>query len=166
MNRSFKDGIFSNELKLARVVPILKFGDSTAPSNFRPISILSFFSKIIKKLLYKLNFLDANDIIYKYQFGFRETHSTQLAILSLVEKMTKASQSDDIAFGVFLDLQKVFDTVPHDILIKKLHEYGIRGNALKLLNSYLTNQTQYAIYDGLRSSTKTVQCGVLQGSIL
>ena len=80
--------------------------------------------------------------------------------------MTKAWESDDIAFGVFLDLQKVFDTVPHDILINKLHAYGIRGNALKLLNSYLTNQTQYVIYDGLRSSTKTVQCGVPQGSIL
>ena len=143
INRSFKDGIFPNELKLARVVPIFKCGDSTAPSNYRPISILSFFSKIFEKLLYKclLNFLDANDIIYKYQFGFRERHSTQLAIISLVEKITKSWESDDLVIGVFLDLKKAFDTVPHDILIKKLHAYGIRGNALKLLKSYLTNRT-------------------------
>ena len=153
---------------MARVVPIFKCGDSTAPSNYRPISIESFFSKIFEKSLYKclLNFLDANDIFYKYQFGFRERHSTQLAIINLVEKITKSWESDDIVIGVFLDLKKAFDTVPHDILIKKLHAYGIRGNALKLLKSYLTNRTQYITYDGVRSSTKPIQCGVPQGSIL
>ena len=168
INRSFKDGIFPSELKLARVVPIFKCGDSTALSNYRPISILSFFSKIFEKLLYKglLNFLDANDIIYKHQFGFRERHSTQQAIITLVEKITGAWDSDDMVIGVFLDLKKAFDTVPHDILLKKLHAYGIRGNALKLLKSYLTDRNQYVIYDGLRSGTKPVQCGVPQGSIL
>ena len=77
-----------------------------------------------------LNFLDANDIIYKHQFGFRERHSTQQAIITLVEKITGAWDSDDMVIGVFLDLKKAFDTVPHDILLKKLHAYGIRGNAL------------------------------------
>ena len=88
INRSFKDGIFPSELKLARVVPIFKCSDSTALSNYRPISILSFFSKIFEKLLYNglLNFLDANDIIYKHQFGFRERHSTQQAIITLLKK--------------------------------------------------------------------------------
>ena len=90
------------------------------------------------KLLYKglLNFLDANDIIYKHQFGFRERHSTQQAIITLVEKITGAWDSDDMVIGVFLDLKKAFDTVPHDILLKKLHAYGIRGNALKLLELF------------------------------
>ena len=168
INRSFRDGVFSNELKLARVVPIFKCSDSRAPSNNRLISSLSFFSKIFEKLLYKclLNFLDANDIIYKYQFGFRERHSTQLAIISLVEKITKSWESDDIVIGVCLDIKKAFDTVPHDNLIKKLHAYGICRNALKLLKSYLTNRTQYVIYDSVRSSTKPIQCGVPQGYIL
>ena len=80
-----------------------------------------------------LNLLDDNDIIYKYKFGFRERHSTQLANIRLVEKITKAWESDDIAIGVFLVLKQAFDTVPHDILIKKLHAYGIHGNVLKLL---------------------------------
>ena len=71
-----------------------------------------------------------------------------------------------MVFWVFLDLRNAFDTVPHDILIKKLHAYGIRRNALKLLKSYLTDRNQYVIYSGLRSSTKSVQCGVPQGSIL
>ena len=76
INRSFSDGIFPNELKLARVVPIFKSGDSTVLSNYRPISILSFFAKVFEKLLYKylLNFLDDNNILYNYQFGFREKH--------------------------------------------------------------------------------------------
>ena len=113
-----------------------------------------------------LNFLEDNDIIYKYQFGFRERHPTQQAIITLVEKITESWDSDDMVIGVFIDLKKTFDTVPHDILLKKLYVYGIRGNALKLLKSYLTARTQYVTYDGLRSSTKPVQCGVPQGSIL
>ena len=71
-----------------------------------------------------------------------------------------------MVIGVFLDLKKAFDTVPHDILLEKLHAYGIRVNALKLLKSYLTDRNQYVISDGLRSGTKPVQCGVPQGSIL
>ena len=121
--------------------------DSTALSNYRPIFILSLFSKIFEKLLYKglLNFLDANDIFYKHQFGFRERHLTQQAIITLVEKITEALDSDDMVIGVFLDLKKAFDTVPHDILFKTLHTYGIRGNALKLLESYLTDRNEYVI---------------------
>ena len=168
INRSFSDGIFPNELKLARVVPIFKSGDSTVLSNYRPISIVSFFAKVFEKLLYKylLNFLDDNNILYNYQFGFREKHSTQQAILALVEKITDAWETGDIIIGVFLDLKKAFDTVPHDILLKKLHAYGIRGKALELLKSYLTHRSQYVIYDGKQSSTLPINCGVPQGSIL
>ena len=74
INMSFLDGVFPSELKLAKVVPIVKSGDSTKISNYRPISILSFFSKIFEKLMYNIvnNFLYKNDIIYKYQFGFRK----------------------------------------------------------------------------------------------
>ena len=87
INRSFADGIFPNELKLARIVPIIKSGDCTVLSNYRPISILTFFAKVFEKLLYKylLDFFDDNDIFYQHQFGFREKHSTQQAIISLVE---------------------------------------------------------------------------------
>ena len=83
INRSFADGIFPNELKLARIVPIFKSGDCTVLSNYRPISILTFFAKVFEKLLYKylLDFFDDNDIFYQHQFGFREKHSTQQAII-------------------------------------------------------------------------------------
>ena len=121
INRSFSDGIFPDELKLTRIVAIFKSGDSTVLSNYRPISILSFFAKVFEKLLYKylLSFLDINDILYKHQFGFREKHSTQQAIITLVEKITNVWESGDIAIGVFLGLKKAFDTVLHDILLKK-----------------------------------------------
>ena len=122
INRSFADGIFSNELKLARVVPIFKSGDSANLSNYRPISIPSLFTKTFEKLLYKylINFLNINDTIYKNQFDFREKHSTQQAIISLVEKIADSWDSDDIVIGVFLDLKKAFDTVSRDILLKKI----------------------------------------------
>ena len=163
INRSFADGIFPNELKLARVVPIFKSGDSTSFSNYRPISILSLFANTFEKLLYKylINFFNINDIIYKNQFGFREKHSTQQAIISLVEKITDSWDSDDIVIGVFLDRKKAFDTVSHDILLKKLYAYGIRGNAFKLLKSYLTNRTQFVVYDGIPSCTLPINCGVV-----
>ena len=100
INRSFADGIFPNELKLARVVPIFKSGDSANLSNYRPISILSLSAKTFEKLLYKylINFLNINDTIYKNQFGFREKHSTQQAIISLVEKTADSWHSDDMTF--------------------------------------------------------------------
>ena len=166
INRSFTEGILPTELKLARVVPIYKSGDSAILSNCRPISILSFFAKIYEKLLYKYlhDFLDANTTMYKCQYGFCEKHSTQQAITSLVEKITR--DTGDRVIGVFLDLIKAFDTVSHDIILKKMYAFGIRGNAFKLLKSYLTDRTQYVIYDGVQSATLPMKCGVPQGSIL
>ena len=89
VNCSVKQGIFPSELKLARVVPLFKAGDSTQITNFRPISVLSFFSKIFEKVMYNytVNFMEANNSFYKYQFGFRRRHSTQQAIITLVEKL-------------------------------------------------------------------------------
>ena len=98
VNRCFHDGIFPTDLKLARVVPLFKSGDSSVFSSYRPISILSFFAKVFEKLLYKylLDFLDSNNDLYKHQFGFREKHCTQQAIVSLVEKITQSWDTDDI----------------------------------------------------------------------
>ena len=132
-------------------------------SNYRPISILSFFSKIFEKLMYNIlnNFLYKNDVIYKYQFGFRKKHSTQHAIITLVDRITSSLDSGDLVIGVFLDLKKAFDT-----LIKKLFSYGIRGNTLKWFQSYLTDRSQFVSYDGIESKVLPIQYGVPQGSIL
>ena len=113
-----------------------------------------------------LDLPDSNNVLYKYQFEFREKHCTQQAIVALMEKITQSWDTDDIVIGVFIDLKRAFDTVPHDILLKKMYAYGIRGNAFKLLKSYLTDRTQYVIYDSKQSKTLPIKCGVPQGSIL
>ena len=113
-----------------------------------------------------VEFMDKNNIIYKYQFGFRQKHSTQQAIISLVNKITSCIDSGDLMIGVFLDLKKAFDTVNHTILIRKMYAYGIRGNILKWFESYLTDRSQYLTYDSIKSNTSFLNCGVPQGSIL
>ena len=110
--------------------------------------------------------MDKNNIIYKYQFGFRQKHSTQQAIISLVNKITSCINSGDLMIGVFLDLKKAFYIVNHTILIRKMYAYGIRGNILKWFESYLADRSQYVTYDGIKSNTSFLNCGVPQGSIL
>ena len=168
INRSFSDGIFPNELKLARVVPIFKSGDSSQITNYRPISVLSCFSKIFERIMYNhlYDFMEQYNIIYDYQFGFRQKHSTQQAIISLVQNITQSLDSGDIVIGLFLDLKKAFDTVNHDILLRKLHAYGIRGNILTWFNSYLTYRSQFVALDEENSDIRNIKCGVPQGSIL
>ena len=168
INCSLQSGIFPDELKLARVVPIFKAGDPAQVSNYRPISVLTTFSKIIEKIVYNhlLDFLSKNEALYEYQFGFRPSHSTQQAIITLVDRITKSLDNGNFAVAILLDLKKAFDTVDHKILLKKLYAYGIRGIFLKWFESYLSGRTQYVVFDGVQSETHRVDCGVPQGSIL
>ena len=158
IDKSMKEGVFPSELKLAKVVPIFKSGDSSKITNYRPISVLSFFSKVFER--------DSRNVLYKYQFGFRHKHSTQQAIITLVNKITSSLDTGDLVIGVFLDLKKAFDTVDHKILLDKMHAYGIRGNILRWFRSYLTNRSQFVSYDGRQSEIQSITCGVPQGSIL
>ena len=168
VNSSISEGIFPSELKLARVVPIFKSGDPSLITNYRPISVLSFFSKVFEKVMYNhiISFMNKNDVLYDKQFGFRQKHSTQQAIIMLVDKITRSLDGGDIVISVFLDLKKAFDTVDHHILFKKLYAYGIRGKVLKWFHCYLFNRSQYVIYDDMQSETHHVKCGVPQGSIM
>ena len=113
-----------------------------------------------------MDFLDTNNILYDKQFGFRKSHSTSHAIITLVDKVSRALDTGKFIVGVFLDLKKAFDTVDHTILLKKLHAYGIRDNHLDWFKSYLNNRTQYVTYNNARSDIKTITHGVPQGSIL
>ena len=110
--------------------------------------------------------LETKGTIHDCQFGFRTNHSTQHAIITLVDKITKSIDSGDIVINLFVDLRKAFDTVSHSILVKKLHAYGKRSIILELCASYLQNRTQLVTYDGEKSETKHITCGVPQGSIL
>ena len=129
INKSFETGIFPYELKITKIVPIFKSGDKTLVPNYRPISVLGFFSKIFETILYNhlIEFIEKHDLLYKFQFGFRKQFSTSHAIISLVDKIHEALNSSNIMIGVTLDFSKAFDTIQISILLKKLYSYGIRG---------------------------------------
>ena len=168
INSSFESGTFPEELKLAKVIPIFRSGDKQDISNYIPISILSFFLKVFEKTMYNhlINFIDANQILYKYQFEFRKSHSTNHAIISLVKKVNNAMDSGKISIGVFLDLIKALGSVDHCILLDKLYKYGIRGTPWNWFKSYLDNRKQYVCYSDTLSATMPITHRVPQGSIL
>ena len=167
-NLTFLNGVFPDKMKIAKIIPLFKSGDSSLCTNYRPVSLLPQFSKILEKLfnVRLVSFLNRNNIIYNGQYGFRKDHSTAMALLDLVEEITNAIDSKKTTVGIFIDLKKPFDTVNHDILLQKLRIYGIRGQAISWLQSYLTNRKQYVHFNGSDSDMLKVLCGVPQGSIL
>ena len=168
LNLSLAQGFFPDYLKVAKVVPFHKAGDASVINNYRPVSILPLFSKILERLMQGriLDFIKKHEILYDYQFGFRENHSTNMALTILMDRVLSAIDKGDYAVGLFIDLQKAFDTVNHNILLNKLNKYGIRGNCLQWLSDYLSNRQQFVEFDNVVSVKKAVTCGVPQGSIL
>ena len=167
-NHSLEQGVFPSELKLANVLPLFKSGDSMLFNNYRPVSLLCTLSKVFEKVMYSRlhSFLQEQNILINNQFGFRRLHSSYMALMFMMDKITNAIDNGDYVIGIFLDFSKAFDTVNHGILLEKLCHYGIRGHALDWFRSYLSNRKQFVTYNGTVSSTKTITCGVPQGSIL
>ena len=159
INQSFLKGIFPEQLKTAKVIPLFKKGDEAQCSNYRPISLLSCFHKIFEKLIKckMLDFLHKNNVLYKYQFGFRKSHSTNLALLEVTEQLYANLNVDNYGLGIYLDFQKAFDTVDHEILLHKLDHYGIRGNILNWFKSYLKDRKQFTFVNGVKSKTANVK---------
>ena len=137
-------------------------------TNYYPISVLSPFSKIIEKIIYKrLNkYLTRHNILVKEQFGFKAKHSTNHVIADVTNKLQNYRDNKRFACLILLDLSKAFDTVDHQIVLNKLQKYGIRGNFLQLLNDYLANCKQVVYINNTYSRQQDVSCGVPQGSVL
>ena len=168
-NQSLLTGVIPNDLKIAIVTPVFKANNKKEFSNYRPISVLPCFSKILEKIMYKrvVKYLDKHNMLFESQYGFRKKkHSTNLATIELVTKILQAIDNNEYTIGVFLDLAKAFDTVNHEILLKKLEHYGIRGIALEWFQNYLTNRKQIIKYKLEKSESLTIKCGVPQGSVL
>ena len=167
-NISISQGIFPEEMKTAKVVPLFKANDIKEYGNYRPVSILPQFSKILEKIINNriTKFIKVNDILAEEQYGFRDNCSTASALLDLVETISSSLDKGKHGIGAFIDLKKAFDTVNHEILLEKIKTYGIRGKALDLLQSYLSNRKQYVVYNEKVSKYQTIKCGVPQGSIL
>ena len=159
-------GVFPSVLKTAKVVPVFKKDSKLDYSNYRPISLLSNIEQILEKLMYQrlYTFLNNNNIIYNLQFGFRQQYSTSHALINITENIRKALDSGNIGCRVFVDLQKAFDTVDHQILLAKLNHYGIRGVTNDWFKSYLSNRNQYVSIKGFDSGLTSINCGVPQGS--
>ena len=168
INISFSSGVFPDVLKVSKIIPLHKGGSTLEVNNFRPISLLSIFDKIIEKLMHKrlYDFLDEHDILYNHQFGFRKFYSTAYSLIEITEKIKETVDNGKYGCGIFIDLKKAFDTVNHKILLTKLEHYGIRGNILKWFESYLSNRKQYVFYNGVSSNMAFSTCGVPQGSVL
>jgi len=168
ISQSLEEGVFPQALKVARVVPIHKNGSKTAVSNYRPISLLTAFSKIYEKVMHArlVEFLNQNSSLYERQYGFRAGRSCEHALLDAQNTLISSLHKKQISLLLLIDFSKAFDMVDHKILLHKLNHYGIRGIANKWFKSYLTNRKQYVSINGADSSCRDMEYGVPQGSIL
>ena len=170
VNISLEQGVFPDRLKHALVTPIYKSGERAKVENYRPISVLSVFSKIYEKVMYNrlLPNLEINNVLHKHQYGFRPGYSTDQALIHMTDTIRDAFDKKEHLVGVFMDLAKAFDSINHTILIRKLHEYGLKvdSSANKWITSYLNNRCQQVKYNGTLSDKRQVVCGVPQGSQL
>ena len=160
--------MFPDKLKLAKVIPLFKNGVRTLVKNYRPVSILPIFDKILEKLVNKqlTNFLEKNKILSNFQYGFQKNRSTSLAVVDVVSKITKPLENKKIPCCIFLDFAKAFDTIDHTISLKKLEHYGIRGVAKDWFQSYLNSRFQTVVIGNVTSTSKENKYGVPQGSVL
>ena len=168
INTFMESGIFPKILKVAKITPIFKKGDSQIFDNYRPISLLPIFGKIFEKIIYSrlYDFLVAQKVIYDKQFGFRKNHSTAHAVNYSINMILKNLEVGNHVIGVFIDLSKAFDTIDHEKLLIKLEHYGIRGPCYELLKNYMLNRVQYTDFQNTFSNHCHIEYGVPQGSVL
>ena len=171
INRSLLSGCVPRYFKQAIVQPLLKKSnlDASLPENYRPISKLPFFSKILEKTVEKqlVQTLELHRVFDRFQSGFRKLYSTETALLKVSNDILMAADAGDCSVLVLLDLSAAFDTVDHHILIQRLdHLVGISGTALEWFSSYLTDRSLSVSVGEFVSDTAALSCGVPQGSVL
>ena len=155
-NQSITKGKFPQQLKNAIVIPKHKKGSKEDIRNYRPISLLSTFSKIFDKLMkgYLMNYLETKSILSPKQFGFRSELSTFDALKTLNEEIFSALDSKSNLLSIYIDFSKAFDTVKHDILLMRLHHYGIHGIIFDWFSDYVSHRTQSTKFLNYRMLTE------------
>lgn len=168
INKILEIGDCPSAFKTSIITPIYKSGVKTETTNYRPISIITNFSKVFEKIvkIRLVKFLDKYNILSPFQFGFRTGKSTQDATLTLANEIYTALDEGEKSLCVFIDLAKAFDTVSHKILFKRLDDIGIRGNVLRLFESYLTGRKQCVKINNCISEFEKIEYGVPQGTVL
>ena len=166
-NLSFDLGEIPDIWKVAKVTPLPKAGNSKDVCNLRPVSILPLPSKIIEKIVHNriYNHCNDNKLLEERQGGFRPNHSTISTTSYFINDLYSAMNNNEITIAVYIDAMKAFDTVNHDILLKKLPHFGIRGRCADWLKDYLQNRKQCTIANGITSNLIPITCGVPQGSV-
>ena len=166
---SLQTDIFPDPLNITKVTPVYKTGDLKEISNYRPISVLPCFSKILELITHNrlYSYLVNEKILYSKQFDFEKGPSTGHAIAQLADQIHESIENDNYTLRVFIDLFKSFDTIDHAILFKRLENYGIKGTNLASFRSYLTVRKKYIrITNDSKSDLRNTTCGVPQSSIL
>ena len=166
--KSIITGIYPTEWKMARVTPVFKKGEKSDLNNYRPISVIPVVSKVFEKIVYDqlYQYLNDNQFLSSCQSGFRSLHSTLTALLEATNSWSVNIDNGFLNGVVFIDLKKAFDTIDHEIILRKLSYFGADQATAKWFQSYLSNRTQRCNVNGNLSTASTVTCGVPQGSIL
>ena len=167
-NKLLFAGKFPEDWKIARIAPIFKGGAKDDRSNYRPISVLPFISRLFEKLIFNqfYEYLDANKSLYEHQSGFRLLHSVATALMASTNDWYLNIDKGKYTGLIFIDLKKAFDTVDREILLEKLKMYGVTGLDHDWFKSYLDNRKQFCRINGSSSDVKGINCGVPQGSCL
>ena len=167
-NSCITQGVFPDAYKIAQVIPLYKGGGREKCDSYRPISLLPAIGKLLEKLIAQrlVRYFDAYDMFSPHQFGFRAKFSTEHAVLDIHEKILNNLDKRLNTCAIFLDLAKAFDSVSHNILLRKLARYGIRGNIFRFFQSYLSGRSQFVRINDVNSSLMNIEFGVPQGSIL
>ena len=167
-NDTISQGVYPNAMKIVKVIALFKCGIKASPNNYRPICLLSHFDKIFEKILCKrlIAFLECKQILYCHQYGFRKLYSTAMALIKITDNIKRLLDERNYVIGILIDFKKAFDPVDHEIMLKKIECYGIRGHTNMFFRSYLTNRRQLTVVNGGQSDIGIVKCGVPQGSVL
>ena len=149
INLSLNTSSVPRDWKIAKITPLFKGGDSNEETNYRPISVLSVFSKVLERAVHQqlIHFLESNKLLSENQFGYRKNRSTELAATMLVDNIRKEIDQEKLAGVLFVDLSKAFDTLSHSVLLSKLESYGIKGLSLNWFKDYLFNRIQFCVVD-------------------
>ena len=170
-NRSIRDGVLPPSQKRSILIPALK-GDGLEPANplnYRPIANVSFLSKIIEKIVASqlIGHLERNNLLPSCQSGFRKFHSTETLLLRLLSDIYGAIDRTELTLLALFDVSAAFDTVDHDILLKRLHvTFGLSGNFLEWIGSFLHGRSLSVVHGSTRSRWVPAPYGLPQGSVL
>ncbi|MCG8430647.1 MAG: hypothetical protein MJA29_05710 [Candidatus Omnitrophica bacterium] len=165
---SFENSVIPSQWLEAKIIPIFKKGENANPSNYRPISLTVVASKVMERIIKDnmIKFLNENNLLNENQHGFLSNKSTLTNVLSTINKWIKWVNDRKVVHAAYIDFAKAFDSVSHRKLAYKLSKYGINGNLLSWIKTFLNNRQQYVLVDNSKSSSCLVKSGIPQGTVL